>query len=240
MLRKRASLLFASLLLFGLLALVSSSTVGASQYVTFHVTVENLTPTQPFSPPVAVTHRLPVRLFHLGGHASHAIEAIAEDGNQSVAVAALTGSPYVTDLVDIGMPLTPNGVTVGDFTDTADFYISAQRGDRLSLAGMLICTNDGFFGADGARLPRHGSVTYYLNAYDSGTEYNTEASADIVDPCSGLGPVVLNGDPNGNNNDGIDSNYPISMHAGVQGNGDLLSAHDWDGAVAKLTITRID
>jgi len=52
------------------------------------------------------------------------------------------------------MPLTPNGHEVGDFTDTLTFDITARPGDRLSLATMLICTNDGFTGLDAARLPR--------------------------------------------------------------------------------------
>jgi len=32
---------------------------------------------------------------------------------------------------------------------------------------------------------------------------------------------------------------PIMPHAGIEQTGDLLAAHDWDGPVVKLTITRI-
>jgi len=74
--------------------------------------------------------------------------------------------------------------------------------------------------------------------YDAGTETNTELSADLVDPCSALGPVALDGDPNGNNNDGIDTSDPIGFHPGIAVSGDLLEAHGWMGPVLALTITR--
>ena len=238
---KRITLL--SLVLFGLIFVASASTAAAHSHgARFRVTLENLAAGQPLSPPVAVTHRLPVRLFTVGRPASGAIEALAEDGNESVAVDMLTGAAHVTEVVDVGMPLTPHGTTFGDFTDTVTFEISAQPGDRLSLASMLICTNDGFTGADGARLPRRGVVNYYLNAYDAGTEDNTEASSDIVDPCSALGPVGLNGDPNGNEDAAVNTDpaQNIQYHAGIAGTADLLEAHNWDGPIARLTIERID
>lgn len=210
--------------------------------VRYQVTLENLTDGQPFSPPVAVTHRRPTRLFAVGTPASDAIEALAEDGNQSVAVNQLTGAAKVTDVVDVGMPLTPAGTTVGSFTDTVSFEIVARPGDRLSLATMLICSNDGFTGVDGTRLPFRGSVHTYLQGYDAGTEDNTEMSGDIVDACSALGPVVLNGDNNGNEDTAVDTNpaQVIQHHPGIAAIGDLLDAHDWDGPVARLTIERID
>ncbi|MCP5098706.1 MAG: hypothetical protein GY943_24410 [Chloroflexi bacterium] len=232
--------------LFGLVLTVGTSSVLAarnqphSTSARFLVTLENLTAGQPFSPPVAVTHNLPVRLFAIGTPASDAIEALAEDGNQLVAVNALQGSAHVTDLVDVGMPLTPYGTTFGDFTDTVTFEITARPGDRLSLATMLICTNDGFVGIDGARLPRQGTASYALQGYDAGTEANTESSSDLVDPCSLLGPVGLDGDPNGNENAAVNTNDTIQHHPGVTGAGDLLNTHNWDSAPAQLTITRIN
>lgn len=209
----------------------------------YQVTLENTTSGQPFSPPVAVTHsRIALNaIFGNGFFTPPAIEAIAEDGNQSLLVEQLGLSPKVTQVVDIGMPLTPQGTAVGDFSDTVTFDIYARPGDRISLTGMLICTNDGLVGLNSAKLPRYGTTHYMLNGYDAGTEANTENSEDIVDACSALGPVVLNGDANGNVNDAVDSNpqEQVGLHPGVAGVGDLLSAHDWDGSVAKLTITRV-
>ncbi len=208
---------------------------------TYEVTITNLADGQPLSPPVAATHRKAVRLFRVGGQASGAIEAIAEDGDQSAAVAGLTGAKHVFDVVDVGAPLTPAGTVVGPFTDSVTFGITARAGDRFSLATMLICTNDGFTGADGVKLPAHGTQTYALMAYDAGTEDNTELSADIVDPCSALGPVALAGDPNGNEDAAVDTmpHQAIAPHAGIAGGGDLTPAlHGWPGPIAEITITR--
>ncbi len=209
---------------------------------TYEVTITNLTDGQPMSPPVAVTHRNQLRLFEVGEPASPAIVAIAEDGNQSVAVGALTGAPLVTDVVDGGQPLTPSGTTVGPFSDSLTFEITARPGDRVSLATMLICTNDGFTGIDAFTLPGNGTKVRMLAGYDAGSEDNTEASEDIVDPCSALGPVALAGDPNGNENAAVDTTpaQAIAMHPGVLSVGDLAAAHDWDDPVAMVTITRVD
>ncbi len=237
--------------LFGALAIPAVSADGGRDAVfTYEVTIENLTSSQPLSPPIAYTHDKGFGLFDVGQAASAAIAAIAEDGNQSVARAALEGTRdvgfgIVTDVVDVGVPLTPQGTTVGSFTDSASFTIEARRQDRLSLATMLICTNDGFTGAGGVELTNQpgGSSVHYLMAYDAGTEDNTELSADIVDPCSALGPLTLAGDPNGNENMDPDTDPPaaIQLHPGVVGTaGGLAAAHDWGGAaVAKVTIRRL-
>ncbi len=229
-------------------AAIAAPAIGSDGTRTYEVTITNLTDGQPLSPPVAVTHSKKAPLFDVGGFASAAIEAIAEDGNQAVAVDGLTASQDVFDLVfdvvDVGEPLTPSGTEAAGFDDTVTFEITARHGDRFSLASMLICTNDGFTGTDRVKLPRHGTKTYQLAAYDAGTEDNTEMSEDIVDPCSGLGPVALAGDPNGNEVDAVDTSpmRRISHHAGVNGSvGDLLDAHDWDDEpIAMLTITRTD
>lgn len=215
--------------------------VTVTRLVNYRVTIENRAAGQPISPPVAVTHSRDVHLFQMGEVASDVVEAIAEDGNQVPAVDLLHGLAGVTDVVDVGMPLTPRGTAVGDFRDTVSFDILAAPGDRFSLAGMLICTNDGLVGLDSVKLPTHDRKSYNARAYDAGTEANTELSSDIVDPCSALGPVALAGDPNGNENDAVNSDPAdkIRQHPGVAGDGDLLDAHDWNGSIAKVTITRL-
>jgi len=207
------------------------------------VTLHNLTDGQPFSPGFAATHGPSFHTFEVGDMAHPGIEAIAEAGNEAPAVAALGGIDAITDLYDINRPITRDGTTVGSFTDTLTFEIQAHPGDRLSLAVMLICTNDGFTGLDAAKLPAHGSVTYHAAGYDAGTEDNTEESADIVDPCSGLGPVHLAGDPDGNEDAAVDSDphVVIAHHTGISGAGELsVSDHDWDNPVASIMIERID
>ena len=210
--------------------------------LTYKVTIENLAPTQPLSPPVLATHKQPVGMFSVGRIASPGLEAIAEDGNQVPMFMRLDGLRHVTDAVDVGVPLTPNGQTVMDFTDSVTVMIHGRPSDRLSMATMLICTNDGFTGLDHARLPLFGSRVYLTAGYDAGTEDNSELSMDIVDPCSALGPVTLDGDPNGNENEPVDTQprEPIRHHPGIAEIGDLLAAHGWTDPVAKVTVTRVD
>ncbi len=69
------------------------------------------------------------------------------------------------------------------------FEIDGRRGhDRISWAAMLICTNDGFTGVDGLRLPNRigQTVVAHTAAYDAGSEADTEDFGDIVPPCQGL------------------------------------------------------
>lgn len=223
----------------GLLAVPASATGSRHHrhHRTYEVTIYNTSLGQPLSPPVVATHRRGLALFRVGRRASDGIIAIAEDGNATPAAEALAGSRRVTD-VEVLDPIAPLG-TRTDVPTSRTVRLTARPGDRLSVAGMLICTNDGFAGVDRLRLPRHGTRTAVLGTYDAGSERNTEASADIVDPCSALGPVDLDGDPNGNRNDGIDTNARITRHPGVDGTvADLLPAHDWELA-GVLTVRRV-
>lgn len=236
LLRNRLMMALALMLLsIGLLAVPATA---APPERTYEVTVSAVSFGQPLSPPVIATHRPGLALFDVAEQASDAIIAIAEDGNAAPAADALDGSPLVTDVI-VSAPIAPTGTTT-TVPMSRTVELTARPGDRLSVAGMLICTNDGFTGVDRLRLPRAGERTVYLGTYDAGSEENTEESIDIVDPCSALGPVVLDGDLNGNNNAGIDTFEPIAPHPGVDGAiGDLLPAHDWDEA-AKLTVRRVD
>lgn len=221
----------------------STSEASDDDLRTYRVTIENETDGQPFSPGVAVTHRRSVSLFDVGDKASPGIEAIAEAGNEAPGVAEVMSIAGVTDVFDINQPITREGTTVGSFTDEFTFEIQARPRDRLSLAVMLICTNDGFTGLDSVKLPKEDSVTYHAAGYDAGTEDNTEESADIVDPCSGLGPLPLAGDPNGNEDAAVDTSphADIHHHPGIQGGGDLTpSMHDWENPVAEITIELVD
>src|SRR6266542_1587319 len=132
------------------------------------VTLVNLTGGQPFSPPVAATHESGLHMFQVGQLATDELAAIAQDGDEAPMAALFAASPHVTEVVDVGRPLTPHGKVVGSFTDTATFEIHAAPHDRLSLATMLICTNDGFLGLDAVRLPDAGARAFDLNGYDAG------------------------------------------------------------------------
>ena len=235
---------------FPYLADATQSTPAAT--TSYALILENLTDGQPFSPPVAVTHNagLPtaVTVAEVGAAASDEINAIARGGDPAPLVASLEARrdlapAIITDVVNLGRPVTPADTTVGGFADRAVYTIDARPGDVLSVFGMLICTNDGFIGLDRAELPAT-SGTFDLMGYDAGSEDNTELSEHIVDPCSALGPVTLAGDPNGNADSGAgvdtDPVGVIAAHPGVDGTvGDLLTAHDWDEPAARLTVVKI-
>ena len=205
----------------------------------YRVTIMNLSETQPLSPPVVATHAKGFTMFEVGKLASRGLEAIAENGDESLMANRYRNSPMATDVVDVAMPLTRHGTMVGDFRSSYSFEIEAREHDRLSLAAMLICSNDGFTGLNSVKLPKKGRRMYHLRAYDAGTEDNTEMSADIVDGCSALGAVALSGDPNGNENDAVDTtpHDVIRPHRGILGVGDLdASSHAIDNKVGKVII----
>lgn len=228
-----------------LAATAPASYGGGDELETYRVTLKNLTSGQPFSPPVAATHRKSIRMFQVGGFASDELAAIAQGGDQAPMFNLFSRSPRVTQAVDIGEPLTPWGKVVESFRDTVTFEISAREGDRLSLATMLICTNDGFLGLDSVKLPDDDRRTFFVNGYDAGRENNTENSLHIVDPCSALGPTMLPGDPDGNleSGPGVTTDPPqrIRHHPNIAGVGELsVRAHGWTGPVAKVTVELLD
>lgn len=204
----------------------------------YRVTLENLTDSQPFSPGVAVTHHRQASWFQIGGHASEGIRMIAENGDPSAGLSELDGARGVSDVVEISAP-TGCRDCPGPFGTTQSFEITARGSAReLSLAVMLICTNDGFAGVHDVRLPGgFQPATYYARAYDAGTEVNDEKLASIVDACGAIGPEAFVAD---GANDRTSERKLIRRHPGIHGEGDLdSSTHGWRNPVAKITIQRL-
>jgi len=211
------------------LALIATPAAGQSD-VTYTVTIENLTDGQPFTPPVVVTHSSGFDVFESGQAASSALQALAENGNNDPLVALIGGSSAVFDSAVGTAPILPG--------ETATFSAEAPAGSLISTAMMLICTNDGFSGLDSAALPASGSQTINVNAYDAGTENNTEDFADIVPPCQAVIGVTSDDDGTGETNPALAEGGVVSAHAGVQGGTDLTTAdHGWTDPVARITVT---
>jgi hypothetical protein len=203
---------------------------------TYRVTVTNLTTGQPLSPGVFVTHSRRAALFTERTRASDGIRQIAENGDPSVAAAALAGIRGVHSIVTSAAPV---GIVGGaPFPSSLSLEIETGADAHfLSLSLMLICTNDGFAGLDGVRLPGglDAEAVYYAEAYDAGTERNDELASSIVPPCFGIGPVKgLVGGNGRTPQDGV-----IRHHRGIKGKADLTSAHGWQGPVARVTVRRI-
>jgi hypothetical protein len=202
----------------------------------YEVTVENLTAGQPFSPGVFVTHTAQESLFTVGEAASEGLRLIAESGDNSVAVAMLTGASGLADVAVVDAPIHRQG---GPGSTSFALTITARaNANRLSGAVMLICTNDGFAGLDGVKLPGgFKPVTYHARAYDAGTEANAETLASLVPPCFAIGPTSGSTDENTRTPEG----GTVQPHPGVTGGAALdPDAHDWTDPVASVTIQRIE
>ena len=208
---------------------------------TYRVTITNLTAGQPFSPPVLVTHSKRTRIFAVASPASEGIQAIAENGNNGPLLEALANDVHVHQVVEGMAPLVPaNDPGNTGFPTSVTFKITAHGQARfLSVAGMLICTNDGFTGLDSVSLPRHRK-TVYSAGYDARTEANTEDFADIVPPCQGLIGVSSDDPGTGTSNPALAEDGVIIPHAGIHGGVDLLpEVHGWGDPVAKIEIERV-
>jgi hypothetical protein len=202
---------------------------------TYEVTITNLTAGQPLSPGVVVTHTRQASLFTRGSAASEGIRLIAETGSPSTALGELTGAAGVHEVVNTGAPIHRQG---GPGPSSLSLTVEASaNANRLSLAVMLICTNDGFAGIGSVKLPGgFEPSTVYATAYDAGTEVNDEQSTSIVDPCGGIGPVALPADGDSRTAEG----GVVGMHAGIAGGASLDAAlHGWTEPVARVTIRRI-
>jgi hypothetical protein len=226
---------------------------GQADPRTYEVTITNLTSGQPLTPPVVATHRGDGTIFRVGAPASVGVREVAENGNNAPLLAFLEADPFgvVSSVLQAGDgPLVPAGTPGGvedppmgpEFPDSVTFTITAdRRAHRLSFASMLVCTNDGFTGVNGLRLPLGigKSVTRTTAAYDAFTELNTEDFANIVPPCQAL-IGVSSGEPGtGVSDPALAEGGVISPHAGIQGGADLVpEIHGWTDPVAQITVTR--
>ncbi len=196
----------------------------------YEVTVTNLTHGQHFTPFLAVTHRPSVELFRLGTPAAPQLKALAEQGNTAPFVQLLTGNAAVTQVLP-GGGLTHPG-------DHRTFMIEARPAhDRLSLAAMLIPTNDTFVAVDSVDLPESfAEKVVYAVAYDAGTEVNDQLCASIPDP--GIGYAECNGSSGGaiaGNGEGY-----VYVSGGIHGAGDFKAPlRDWRNPVAQIRIKRV-
>jgi len=193
----------------------------------YEVSITNLTRGQQFTPILVASHRSNVRLFKLGSPASPELAALAEEGNTAPLQAALEASPGVAQVVT-GNALTEPGATT-------TLMVDARGASRLSVAAMMIPTNDGFFALNGIELPR-GADTLAMTApaYDAGSEKNDELCASIPGPlfaeCNGSGGGARVGGGEG---------Y-VHIHAGIHGIGNMLAAtRDWHNPVALISVRRV-
>ena len=208
---------------------------------TYKVTVTNITPGQPITPPLLVTHTKDIGLFDVGKEASNELAQLAENGNFEPLVEKLSSIDGVGHIVTGEAPLVPAndpGNTGLSYSET--FTIPADAGARyLSFASMLVCTNDGFAGIDTVWLP-YNKKTVYAKAFDARTETNTEDFANMVPPCQGAIGISSEEDGTGASDSSISEDGIVIPHPGITGGEDLIpEVHGWNGPVVKIEIERM-
>lgn len=195
----------------------------------YEVTITNLTRGQQFTPLLAVTHKPNVKLFELGRPASPELAILAEEGNTAPLAAALAAQAGAGHVV-AGSGLTQPGASV-------TLTVEARAGFRhLSLAAMLIPTNDAFVAINGVPLPPgNESLSMTALAYDAGSERNDELCASIPGPMF----IECGGSGGGGAPAGGEEGY-VHIHAGMHGIGNFAAAaRDWRNPVALITVRRI-
>jgi hypothetical protein len=197
---------------------------GEKEYA---VTITNLTRGQSFTPILVVNHHHGLTLFAAGSPASEELAALAESGNIEPLQTLLDESSAVNDTQASEGLLDPGHSTT--------VIVKAKRNfRRVSVAAMLIPTNDAFFSIQNIRIPRGWhKKTVYAPAYDAGSETNDELCSNIPGPvCGGAGPSP----------EDQGEGY-VHIHAGIDGGiGDLqplTESRDWRNPVTKITIQRV-
>ncbi len=214
-------------------AALASATALADKGSRVEVTITNLTRGQIISPVVVASHNARFEpLFQLGSSASDELAAVAEDANLMPLMTALSINPDVYDFVTlkgIKGPIMPG--------ESASVVVEVRDRFRLlSMAGMLVTTNDAFFALRGVRVPNHRTSIHYSPAYDAGSEANNEDCDYIPGPPCGNGGV----------RDTAGAEGYVHIHAGIHGVPDVdgvrdldPSMHDWRNPVAEISVTRL-
>jgi hypothetical protein len=208
-------------------------TGGTAAAATWQVEITNVTPAQLFTPILAATHYGSVDMFEPGAPASEALEAIAEGGDigPMTQILELAGR-QVGDIETNGALLAPS--------ESVTLMLKGRPGQRLSLAGMLLPTNDTFVGVDSVFLPAYGELVVHALAYDAGTEANDQSCAHIPGGANCAGEAISA--PAATDEGFVAVSNGIHNLGTVDGMGYeiIQPAHyDWNNPVAIVKITRV-
>ncbi|MGD8109276.1 spondin domain-containing protein [Vibrio sp. TRT 17S01] len=164
----------------GLLAGCPDTSNNKSQNYT--VTVKNVMANQPLSPLAVLSHNNQFSLFTVGESASTELEYLAEGGSNAELLALSSSSR------NVHRSASGNGVIVPGGTDSVTIKVNPHRGGYLSVASMLVNTNDAFVAKnafDIKSLSVGESYQMTMNVWDAGTEGNDESAATIPGPAGG-------------------------------------------------------
>lgn len=204
-------------------ASASFSVLSDDRTLMYEVSVTNLTRGVSFTPILVATHRPGVRIYTLGQPASEALSAMAEGGDTGPLAAMIGETPLAHTASSAGLLDPGKSVTIT--------VASQDAASHMSLAAMMLPTNDGFIALNDVPLPNgSGMATYLSSGHDAGSEPNDESCLNIPGPtCGGEGGSPLEG------GEGF-----VHIHAGIHGIGDLQAAeYDWRNPVARITVRRM-
>jgi len=163
-------------------ALIMSSSLMATE---IDVKITNLTSGINFTPLLVSAHDANTKLFKAGEAASTHLKAMAEGGD-------IAGLKADLDNVSADTVENPAGGLLAPGTSATTSLSTSAGNDYLSIAAMMLPTNDGFIAMNSVKLPTApGTYKYVMNAHDAGTEANTELSADIPALANGTGAAGL-------------------------------------------------
>ena len=196
---------------------------------TYKVSLKNITLAQPFSPAGIIIQNSSTTFntYEVGQTASFGLETLAESGNPQVLLdEARSAKVLYTDKID--------GLTTPSSTSEITFTVDNED-LKLSIASMLVKTNDAFIGLNNIDLNFTGIKTFNLNVYDAGTEGNDELTTTVP----ALGGEGFNSLRN-------DTSDIVTLHSGVVTKDDGLAtsglsfSDKWNNPAAVLIVERIN
>ena len=220
------------------LAFASSTTMAQE----LSITVTNLTQGLHFTPVVTAAHSNENRLFMLSTMATTELQTMAEGGDISGLVSMLTNA-------DANINENPAGGLLAPAMSASFSLTNDSANTHLSLAAMILPSNDGFVGLNSWEIPAEaGTYTVFLNAYDAGTEANDEVRGSGALGEAGMPvppPLDASIGMNGTGVTDMEANDKVHIHRGSLGDDDMSagksdinnSVQRWLNPVAKLTIT---
>ncbi len=221
-----SKILTACCMMLSLAACSDNDDDAVTETKSYSISITNLTQNQPMSPPAAILHDSSFSAWGIGTAASSAIEMLAEGGSNGALLALQSANPQF----DAGTPLAPSANI--SFTLTTDDDL-----DRLTIAAMLVNTNDAFSGLNGMELSQISigqTVVVDAHVYDAGTENNSELAGTIPGPADGgEGFNALNDDVT----------QVVTLHGGVVTSDDgysesvLNESHRFDKPAMRISIT---
>jgi hypothetical protein len=220
-----------------------------SAFAAYTLAITNLTHGQPMAPTAFILHEPGFHSFAATQSASLGLEILAEGGDPSMLISEASDAVQFLDAATNGALLGP-----GASSDAISLIVPTLDTDnlRLTVASMLVDTNDAFTGVDASDISNLAvgqTMMLTLNTWDAGTEINTETASTMPGPAAsaaGGGGAAAGFDAT--RDDIIDA---VRIHAGVVTKENAMDASKeglassvldqsdrFDNPSARVTITR--